>query len=177
MHILCSCLLLIVSLFSFAQKNITSERFAQTITPNDLKKHLYIIAGKEMEGRETATEGQRKAAAYIENYFKQTGLLPGNNGSYQYYYNLYQDSLIDSKIEVNGQAFQLDKDFNPISSNNNSTLRFSEITMAGRNAEDSLANLDLNGKLIMLPANTSTTPQAKNINYEMLRKKGVAAIL
>ncbi len=73
MNTLCSCLLLIVSLFSFAQKNISSERFAQTITPNDLKKHLYIIAGKEMEGRETATEGQRKAAAYIENYFKQTG--------------------------------------------------------------------------------------------------------
>ena len=36
------------------------------ITASDLKKHLTIIASDEMEGRETGTEGQRKAAAYIE---------------------------------------------------------------------------------------------------------------
>ncbi|MBC7848339.1 MAG: peptidase, partial [Chitinophagaceae bacterium] len=43
--------------------------FAKSITADDLKKHLYIVAGAEMEGRETATAGQRKAATYIENQF------------------------------------------------------------------------------------------------------------
>jgi hypothetical protein len=40
---------------------------------------LYIIAGAEMEGRETATEGQRKAAAYIEKHFKSIGLIPNTD--------------------------------------------------------------------------------------------------
>ena len=54
-----------------AQKQSTKlpdpKKYAATITTEDLSKHLYIIAGAEMEGRETATEGQRKAAAYISS--------------------------------------------------------------------------------------------------------------
>ena len=61
-----SVVLLLSTFNSFAQK---PETFAKTITANDLKKHLYIVASKEMEGRETATPGQRKAAAYIEESF------------------------------------------------------------------------------------------------------------
>lgn len=49
----------------------TAEKFAGTITPGDLKAKLSVIAGAEMKGRETATEGQRSAALYIENYFKR----------------------------------------------------------------------------------------------------------
>ena len=48
------------------EKKTNPATFAKMITPADLRKHLYIVAGKEMEGRETATEGQRKAAQYIE---------------------------------------------------------------------------------------------------------------
>jgi hypothetical protein len=177
MKVLFSCLLAVTSLFSFAQKKFLPNEFAKTITTDDLKKHLEIIAGKEMEGRETGTEGQRKAASYIETHFRNLGLLPGNKGNYQYYYKLYQDSLIDTRLEVNDQSFQLDKDFNPATNTISSTLRFSEIIMLGRNAADSLNKLDLNGRLVLIPANTSPTLQVNNISLEMLRKKGVAAIL
>ena len=51
------------------QKKTNPASFAKTITANDLRKHLFIVAGNKMEGRETATEGQRKAAAYIETSF------------------------------------------------------------------------------------------------------------
>ena len=177
MKVLFSCLLAITSLLSFAQKKFLPGEFAKTITTDDLKKHLEIIAGKEMEGRETGTEGQRKAASYIETHFRNLGLLPGNKGNYQYYYKLYQDSLTDTRLIVNDQSFQLDKDFNPAPNNVTSTLRFSEIVMLGRNAADSLSNLDLTGRLVLIPANTLSTLQVNNISLEMLRKKGVAAIL
>jgi hypothetical protein len=49
------------------------------------------VAGAEMEGREAATEGERKAAAYIENEFKRIGLQAGNNGNFRQYFNIYQD--------------------------------------------------------------------------------------
>ena len=34
-----------------------------------MKKHLYIIAGQEMEGRDTPSPGLEKAADYIEESF------------------------------------------------------------------------------------------------------------
>jgi hypothetical protein len=166
-------LLLTSSLLSISQKKAAD--FAKTITVTDLKKHLYIVAGKEMKGRETATEGERKAAAYIENHFRLLNLLPGNKDSYQYYFNVYQDTLTDAKLEINGEAFQLNKDFNPHNDNHTSTLRFSEIILLGKASIDSLKNIDLNGKLVLLPSGTTTSEN--NVSLEVLRKKGVAAVL
>ena len=99
---------------SFAQKTAKPDAYAKVITPADLKKRLYIVAGADMQGRETATEGQRKAAAYIESEFKSLGLQPGNKDSYQLFYNVYQDSLVNAKLQVNGEDYQLDKDFNAL---------------------------------------------------------------
>src|ERR1700749_2919069 len=94
-----------------AQKIADPRPFATTITPDDLKKHLYIIAGPGMEGRETATEGQRKAAAYIESQFKALNLQPGNKGNFQLGYPIYQDSIAKAAIAVNGKSFALFNDF------------------------------------------------------------------
>src|SRR5688572_22085455 len=91
---------------SFAQKVAKPDAYAKTITAEDLKKHLYIVAGPTMEGREAATEGERKAAAYIEAEFKRIGLQPGNNGSYRQYFTIYQDSLINTSLKVNDQRFE-----------------------------------------------------------------------
>src|SRR3989337_799168 len=90
------------TMYSFAQKVAKPDAYAKTITAADAKKHLYILASAEMEGRETGTEGQRKAAAYIENYFQQLGLQPGTGNGYQQYYKLFQDSLLSAAVEVNG---------------------------------------------------------------------------
>ena len=161
-----------------AQKSSKPDAFAKTINADDLKKHLFIIAGPEMEGRETATEGQRKAAAYIENEFKRLGLQPGNNGNYQMHFNVYQDSLTDAKLEVNGQAFQLDKDFNPAPGNIPATLRFSEAVWIGAGATDSIKNADLAGKLVILPERAGSGTGGGTLNrMEALRSKGVAGIL
>src|SRR5215213_5381889 len=103
--IVCSCL----SIGIQAQNIPNPQPFATSITAADLKRHLYIVAGKEMEGRETGTEGQRKAAAYIENRFRELGLLPGNNGSYQMQYPVYQDSMTSAVLTTNGKSWQVDQ--------------------------------------------------------------------
>lgn len=46
-----------------------SVKLAQTITATELEKHLSILAGDGMEGRETGTEGNNKAAKYIHDYY------------------------------------------------------------------------------------------------------------
>ncbi len=62
----------------------TNVDYAQTITAQDLKKHLYIYAGDEMEGRMTGTEGQHKAAAYIRDFYKGEK-IPAAPGTEDYY--------------------------------------------------------------------------------------------
>jgi hypothetical protein len=170
--------LILSTLQSFAQKGAKPEAYAKTISAQDLKKHLYIVAGPEMEGRETATEGQRKAAAYIESQFRNLGLQPGNNGSYQLFYDVYQDSLTGAALEVNGQSFQQDKDFNAIASNTDATMKFSEVIFVGSNSADSLKNLNLAGRLVMIITGAPMGGRIPaNSIYSTLINKGVSAIL
>jgi Peptidase family M28 len=174
---------------SLAQKKTDPSTFAKTITPDDLKKHLYIIASKEMEGRETATPGQKKAAAYIESQFQSLGLTPGNNGSYQLPYGVYQDSLTAASIEVNGKMFELDKDFSlNVGQSNTSTYRFSEIVFAGNGIVDSMHDdykgLDVRGKAVLLLAGQQQ-PQGQGrggfgnqfARLDAAQKNGAVAVL
>src|SRR5687768_6832417 len=121
-----------------AQKTPNPTPYAKSITADDLKKHLYIVAGKEMGGRETATEGQRKAAAYIEEQFRAIGLQPGNNGSFQMPYPVYQDELSGTELEVNGTSFRPDHQYSiALASAYNITLYGSEVAFAGYGISDS----------------------------------------
>src|SRR5579863_9774541 len=116
-------LTLLASGIAHAQKITDPKPFANLITAEGLKNHLYVVASKDFEGRETATEGQRKAAAYIEDHFKSFGLAPGNNGSYQLYYPVFRDSLANATIDVNGTEFKVNDEFAAnIGSNYSSTL-------------------------------------------------------
>jgi hypothetical protein len=178
-------ILLMSSFITSAQKKVNPANFAKTITADDLRKHLFIIAGKEMEGRETATEGQRKAAAYIESQFHSLGLLPGNNGNYQLNYPVYQDSLLNTSVEINGQSFELDKDFSvTVGQNNTATYRFAEVAFANNGIVDSTHDdykgLDVHGKLVLIlggqPAQGAGNRFA-NPKLEAAQKNGAVAVL
>jgi len=57
--------------------------YAQLITAENLKDHLYIYAGDEMEGRMTGTEGQRRASAYIRDFYIEHDIeSPLEDGTY-----------------------------------------------------------------------------------------------
>src|SRR3982751_2122626 len=108
--LLVSCSLLLSSTL-FAQKGDIASKYASVITPAALKEKLTVIAGAGMEGRETATPGQKKAAAYIEAYFKKIGLQPGTPNGYQLQYPVYQDSLIAATLSINSNPAGMNKDF------------------------------------------------------------------
>jgi hypothetical protein len=159
------------SLFAGAQKVAKPDAYAKTITAADLRKHLYVLADPNMEGRETGTEGQRKAAAYIEAYFKELGLQPGNGSSYQQMYTIYQDTITSTTIEVNGKAYELDKDFSVAGGNMQATMRLNDVVLLGTGATDTLKTADLAGRLVMV---VGTANQAF---FQQLYRKGPAAIL
>jgi Zn-dependent M28 family amino/carboxypeptidase len=45
-----------------------------SITTEELKTHLYIVASDEMEGRETGSAGQKKAGEYLVGQYKKAGI-------------------------------------------------------------------------------------------------------
>ncbi|MEO7307595.1 MAG: M28 family peptidase [Ferruginibacter sp.] len=140
---------------SFAQTDM-SAKYAETITGKNLNKHLSIIAGAEMEGRETGTEGQRKAAVYIESQFKAMGLktVPALKG-YQQFYPLFQDSLKTSELTVAGKTAEYGKDY-ITQLNNNETGKFKgkKIIFAGYGIDDEkysdYTGLDVKGKIVVI---------------------------
>jgi hypothetical protein len=146
--------LAMVCLQSFAQEDPASK-YASVITGAGLKKQLTVIASAEFEGRETGTEGQRKAAAYIEDQFRSMGLqkAAGMN-SYQQFYPLHQDSLLETSLKVNGVVAESGKDYiSPLASKENLKFKASQIVFAGYGIDDAAYNdykdINVKGKVVI----------------------------
>ena len=65
-------------------KNIDPTKYMKTITAEELKKHLYIIAADSMEGRETGSAGQKKAGRYLISQY-QNNQVSFPKGATSYY--------------------------------------------------------------------------------------------
>lgn len=147
------CLVLGISA-AFAQ-NDPAATYAGEITGKNLQKHLSIIASAEMEGRETGTEGQRKAAAYIEAQFKAMGLqsVPALNG-YQQFYPLYQDSLLTTSLTAGGKDAIFGTDFiAPLNANETGKFKAKKLIFIGYGIDDKLysdyTNVNVKGKVVV----------------------------
>ncbi|MEO5683334.1 MAG: M28 family peptidase [Chitinophagaceae bacterium] len=140
---------------SAAAQNVSPDQYAASITKEDLKKQLTIIAGPEMEGRETGTEGQRKAATYIASQFKAFGLLPApGTDNYQQYYAIGYDTLLQSNLSVGGTSFVSGKDYiDEITINNNAVINAKQIVFVGYGISDEkyddYTGKDVKGKLVV----------------------------
>jgi len=71
--------LLFLPTIFFAQENI---KFSETIIVEDLQKHLNVLASDSLEGRETGKKGQKMAADYIANHFRDIGIPPYKKETY-----------------------------------------------------------------------------------------------
>lgn len=65
-------------------ENADPMEYAETITAEELKDHLYTFASDEFEGRETGEPGQKKAAEYLKNEYKSLN-LPSPFGDDDYF--------------------------------------------------------------------------------------------
>ncbi|NCI47714.1 M28 family peptidase [Sediminibacterium soli] len=143
-------------------------KFAGLITPKALREKLTILAGPEMEGRETAMPGQKKAAAYIEDQFKKFGLKPGNGESYQQLYPVYFDAMTDPLLRVNGRTFGWDKEYTfAVNNMYNGTKTFSNSVFVGYGNAADYTGLDVKGRLVIVldgGAPAATPGQTRGFN-------------
>ena len=170
-------LLAAVSLLAFSvsaqKKNKAAEQFSKTITANDLKTHLYILAAPEMEGRETGTAGQRKAAEYLKEQFQRIGIAPANNGNYEQFYPLYKDTLKDAAVSVNSKNYEFGKDFSAALNSIITTQQFfSEVVYMSKVD----TTTDIRGKAVVIVAKNGTQLPAFN-DINKLYSRQPAAVL
>jgi Zn-dependent M28 family amino/carboxypeptidase len=67
-------------------KNVDqSAKYAASITAKDLSTHLFIYASDEFEGRNTGEPGQKKATAYLKDFYINQGISSplGDNNYFQ----------------------------------------------------------------------------------------------
>src|SRR5439155_14591922 len=65
--------------------SVSQLTVAQNTTPNPAARwlsHIQYLASDELAGRETGSEGHRRAASYIAAAFKRAGLKPGGTQGY-----------------------------------------------------------------------------------------------
>ena len=88
---------------STAKKTVDYDKieakYVNQINPENLKKHLTIIASDEMEGRNTGSEGQKKAGRYmIDEYKKMNVSFPKGAKDY---YQAVPASFLNAKRNLN----------------------------------------------------------------------------
>jgi len=75
--------LLLIPGLLVAQSPASVQRAVQSITPDDIRRRIAIIADDSMRGRDTPSPELEEVAAYIASEFRRIGLKPGgDNGTF-----------------------------------------------------------------------------------------------
>ena len=109
----CLCLTTILNAQNATDKNfkLTAPNnpapFAETITQADMKAILSVLAADDMEGRETGTPGNAKAAKFIASKLAEIG-IPEVEKLGGYFQNIAftSESWSDIKLEVANKPFR-----------------------------------------------------------------------
>ncbi|MBL7828487.1 MAG: M28 family peptidase [Saprospiraceae bacterium] len=130
--------------------------FAATIKADDLKALLSVLASDSLEGRETGENGQRKAAAFIAQQFKEAGIpAKADRNSYFQKVLLRNDSWKDLSLKVGDQEFKNRADYYVFPAYNPDVpeLNIKETVFVGFGIEDAKYNdydkLDVKGKAVI----------------------------
>lgn len=171
------------------------RRFAETITAEDLRKHLTILASDEYEGRETGKKGQKMAAEYIRNHFAGIDLSgPVQTSSNPYYqpFDLVSSRYEHGVLTAKGKARKMGEHFFPYGTNA-ANFKESSTVFLGYGLEQAnyndYADQDIKGKVVvffkgeprkadgtyLLSGSNTPNPNASDVNkLRLARERGAA---
>jgi hypothetical protein len=90
----------LLALFLLLQAQAPVQRAAQTISPEDIRRRIGIIADDSMRGRDTPSPELDKVAQYIAGEYRRFGLKPGGDrGTFIQRYSLDRVKIVgDSSV-------------------------------------------------------------------------------
>ncbi len=145
----------IASTSFYAQQSKFKRKFLKPINATDLKNNVYILASDSLNGRETGSPGQKKAAKYISDYFSSLQLTPLNDTTYFQTFELgtikWQGySLIHQKDTFAGfKQFIHYNSHTPFAD----TLKL-DLVFAGNGSEEILKELSIQDKAVFVILST-----------------------
>ena len=173
--------ILVLSLFvAFGVAAAAQQATDSHFDGNTWWSHVKFLADDSLEGRDTGSEGLRKAQAYAVEQFKKAGLGPaGTDGFYQPV-SFMQYELDEAKsslaLVANGQAKPLsfaDDAFYSTRATHESVQLTAPLVFVGYGLKipeknlDELAGLDLKGKVVVyLAGSPSDIPTALASHYQ-----------
>nr|WP_232296826.1 M28 family peptidase [Microscilla marina] len=160
----------VLSATGWAQKDVSAVKFAQTITQEDLSRHLHIVAADSMEGRRTGTRGQKKAAKYIASHFKKLGLqAPVKTSAGMSYFQKFamkSTKWKDVSVEANGKKYQFLRDVFAIGISTQKSPFTCQAVYAGEGTAQEMKQANVPGKGVVFFAK----------NHAEAMKKGEVAL-
>ncbi|MCX2679315.1 M28 family metallopeptidase [Galbibacter sp. EGI 63066] len=126
--------------------------YANTITEEELKEHLYTYASDEFEGRETGEPGQKKAVEYLKKEYLELG-IPAAKGNDDYFQKvpLEISGIPSGSIKIGDSDYALGDGIITFSSVPNQSY---DIVYAGFGIETDVysdySNVDVSGKYVLI---------------------------
>jgi len=154
------CLLLLTGLAfgSFAQHE-DAMKFAETITKEELRDNLTILASDAMEGRETGERGQKMAAAFIAHHFEQIGLEPvvkvGDSYSYYQKFDLEKSYPGEIYVTLDGNRKNNGEDLIYWGRKNMANEETIQAVFLGKGEDAAFTDVDVTGKAVVIYASGS----------------------
>ncbi len=178
-------LFFLASILALAVAAIAQQQLTKHFDGNSWWGHVKFLADDNLEGRETGSEGLRKAEAYVVDHLKKAGLEPaGVDGFYQPV-KFVSREIVEKESTA---ALVFDGHTEPLVLgedayfNTRIDLAPEEIAaplvFVGYGLKipethyDDLAGLDLNGKIVVyLAGSTADTPTALSAHYQTIGER------
>lgn len=114
-------------LFLFTTPFVSAQKLkkADKIIVANLQTHISYLAGDQLEGRRTGSNGEKLAYEYISNEFLKAGLLAkGDKATFLQTFEVNDGRMVTSvsHLIINGNDLAMEKEYFPLSFSCNSTL-------------------------------------------------------
>jgi hypothetical protein len=129
-------------------QNSPQVKYATTITAEDLKKHLTYLASDELQGRDTGTEGGKKAGIYLADFYKNIGLAGPINGGYFQQFNLVSVAYSKVSLQIGKKKLVENTDFIFIGDGDMKKVAKTDLVFLGLATDENLAKVDVKEKLV-----------------------------
>ncbi|GAB1308949.1 hypothetical protein KH5_16320 [Urechidicola sp. KH5] len=143
------------------ETKVSVQEYANTITVNELKEDLTILASDALEGRDTGSRGQKMAAAFIRAHFEEIGLIgPGETGG-GYYQNVpFKTSKPgDIFVTFGDETIRNIEDFLYYGPAFTTDVINSNIVFAGSGSEEELAVVEVKDNAVLIQTTDRFTRQ------------------
>jgi len=135
-----------------AQENEVAKNYGSQIAAPDVKEYLSILASDALEGRKTGTRGQKMAAAFIADHFREIGLIPPVNEGYEQPVELYSAVVTEAHVSAGTERYDNFGEIFYFGSMDTGGEVQSDIVFGGKGTEDDYKQVDVKDKAVLLLA-------------------------